>query len=84
MLAGCVPVDPVLACQIRGVIVENTFLSIDDMVNHLFPVLTPFKWFLNMHYPSGDRAPNLTQPVLLISVRFGGLRALVLAADGAC
>lgn len=66
----CVP----HAAQVRGVIVENTFLSIDDMVGQLFPVLAPFKWFLNMHYPSGDRVANLTQPVLLISVRPGGLQ----------
>lgn len=58
-----------LSLQIAGVIAENTFTSIADMVNHLFPVLKPFKWFLTMHFESVKLAPVLKQPVLLISVR---------------
>ena len=55
--------------QVAGVIVENTFLSIAHMVDHLFPILAPFKFLLRLHYKTHDRVQSLPHPVLLVSVR---------------
>jgi fermentation-respiration switch protein FrsA (DUF1100 family) len=53
----------------RGVIVENTFTSIDDLVDHLMP--RPVSWvkavILHNHWPSLARIPLITAPVLFIS-----------------
>ena len=54
--------------QLRALIVENTFTSIADMVDHMLPVLRPIKSFVvRMYYPSIDLVPQLTLPTLFIS-----------------
>jgi fermentation-respiration switch protein FrsA (DUF1100 family) len=54
--------------NIRGVILENTFSSMGDMVDHLFPALKSIKsLLLTNHWPSRDRIKNLKYPILFIS-----------------
>ena len=39
--------------QIRGVILENGFTSIGDMVDHLMPMVAKFKWLIQrIFYPT--------------------------------
>jgi abhydrolase domain-containing protein 13 len=55
---------------LAGVILENTFSSIDDMVDVVMPFLAPLKrWVLRMHWPTAAVLPTLPAelPVLLIS-----------------
>lgn len=54
--------------DIKGLILENTFSSMGDMVDHLFPALKRIKSFLlKNHWPSRDRIKNLKYPILFIS-----------------
>jgi fermentation-respiration switch protein FrsA (DUF1100 family) len=55
----------------RGVIVENTFTSIDDIVDHLMPRLVAWAKavILSNHWPSLARIPLITAPMLFISGR---------------
>lgn len=51
-----------------GVILENTFTSVSDMVDVVFPVLSYFKWaVLSIKWPSVDLIKTMRQPVLFIS-----------------
>lgn len=58
------------ACGLQGVILENTFTSIYDLVDDLFPFLA---WpmlkqkFLRLHWPSKDRIKDLEVPLLFLS-----------------
>ena len=48
-------------------ILENTFTSIKEMVDHIFPHLSRFKnLILRMFWPSIDRIPNVRVPMLFI------------------
>lgn len=48
-------------------ILENTFTSISEMADHIFPHLTFFKnLILRMHWPSVKRIPNIRVPMLFI------------------
>ena len=48
-------------------ILENTFTSISEMVDHIFPHLNRFKnLILKMFWPSIDRIPNVRVPMLFI------------------
>lgn len=54
--------------KVKGIILENTFSSMGDMVDHLFPFLKRFKNFLLKNkWPSQDRIKNLHYPILFIS-----------------
>jgi fermentation-respiration switch protein FrsA (DUF1100 family) len=54
--------------QVKGIILENTFSSMGDMVDHLFPFLKRFKNFLLRNkWPSNERIKNLDYPILFIS-----------------
>ncbi|CAD8082735.1 unnamed protein product [Paramecium sonneborni] len=56
-----------IARGIRGVILENTFTSIDDMVDIIFPKLKLFKSFLlKNHWLSIEKISSITQPILFI------------------
>lgn len=58
------------ACGLRGVILENTFTSIYDLVDDLFPFLawpSLKKRFLRLHWPSSDRIRDLKVPFLFLS-----------------
>lgn len=51
----------------NGLVLENTFTSIDAMVDHLFPVLSYVKPFvLNMHWDTHALMDDLRTPVLLV------------------
>lgn len=51
--------------DIKGLIIENTFLSMDDLVDKIFPFLKHVKKFvLNNHWPSKQRIKNIKLPML--------------------
>eukprot|EP00584_Thalassiosira_punctigera_P010136 CAMPEP_0172546226 /NCGR_PEP_ID=MMETSP1067-20121228/16018_1 /TAXON_ID=265564 ORGANISM="Thalassiosira punctigera, Strain Tpunct2005C2" /NCGR_SAMPLE_ID=MMETSP1067 /ASSEMBLY_ACC=CAM_ASM_000444 /LENGTH=422 /DNA_ID=CAMNT_0013333123 /DNA_START=15 /DNA_END=1283 /DNA_ORIENTATION=- len=51
-----------------GVIVENTFLSISEMVDHLMPYVAPLKMLvLRMSWNSGKIAPTVRIPTLFLA-----------------
>jgi pimeloyl-ACP methyl ester carboxylesterase len=53
---------------LAGVMVENTFLSISHMVDHLMPFLTPIKAFvLTIGWNSALIVPHLTTPILYLA-----------------
>lgn len=52
---------------IRGMILENTFLSIGDLVDKLFPIVKPLKnVLLNNHWESKKLIGNIKVPILFI------------------
>ena len=52
---------------LAGVVVENTFLSISSMVDHLMPYIAPFKpLVLRLDWNSEKIVPRLEMPVLYI------------------
>jgi fermentation-respiration switch protein FrsA (DUF1100 family) len=54
--------------QVKATIVENTFTSISEMVDRVFPFLTPIKkWMLKIDWSSDKRIVSITHPVLFIS-----------------
>lgn len=54
--------------ELAGVIVENTFLSISEMVDHLMPYVAPLKMLiLRMHWNSGKIAPTIRVPTLFLA-----------------
>lgn len=56
-----------LARRVRGVILENTFTSIADMVDHIFPKLKFFKGLVQRNFwPSIDRIRSIEHPILFI------------------
>jgi pimeloyl-ACP methyl ester carboxylesterase len=53
---------------LAGVIVENTFLGISQMVDHLLPYVAPFKALvLRIAWDSSKIAPTLQTPVLYLA-----------------
>lgn len=53
---------------LAGIIVENTFLSISHMVDHLMPVVAPFKaLILRIGWNSYEIAPTLKTPILYLA-----------------
>jgi len=51
-----------------GLIVENTFTSISDLVDFLFPFLAYIKkWVLRLSWDSKTRIKNVTIPILFLS-----------------
>mmetsp|Transcript_19969 Transcript_19969/g.20015 ORF Transcript_19969/g.20015 Transcript_19969/m.20015 type:complete len:221 (-) Transcript_19969:72-734(-) len=53
---------------IRGLIIENTFTSLDDVVDNVMPYISYFKsLLLKNHWPSAERIKTLTAPILFIS-----------------
>eukprot|EP00871_Galdieria_phlegrea_P001398 jgi/Galph1/2259/GphlegSOOS_G950.1 len=53
--------------EIRGIVVENTFTSIDDMIDHVLPVLQWFKFLNRNKWNSATLVPSLTVPILFLS-----------------
>lgn len=52
----------------RGVILENTFTSISDMADEIFPFLSPIKqYILNIGWNTIDLVPTLRMPILFIT-----------------
>jgi hypothetical protein len=53
--------------SVKGIIVENTFTSLSDMVDALLPFLTPFKFLIQrIFYPTVDRIGKVKCPILFI------------------
>lgn len=53
--------------QLQGVILENGFTSIADMVDHLMPMVARFKFFIQrLFYPTEKYVKDITCPVLII------------------
>lgn len=54
--------------RICGMILENTFTSIGDLVDTLFPILAPLKGILlTLKWPALDRIRLVTAPILFVS-----------------
>ena len=53
---------------IAGTIIENSFTSISEMVDSLFPLLSPIKRFLlTLKWEGKERIKSITHPILFIS-----------------
>jgi fermentation-respiration switch protein FrsA (DUF1100 family) len=53
--------------NIKGIILENTFSSMGDMVDHLFPIVKNVKFFLLKNkWPTKDRIKNISYPILFM------------------
>lgn len=53
--------------RLKGLIVENTFTSIADMVDQIMPHVAPFKFLIQrIFYPTIDRIGSVTCPILFI------------------
>ena len=53
---------------LAGIIVENTFLSISKMVDHLMPYLSPFKFLvLRINWDSSKLVSSIHTPILYLS-----------------
>jgi len=56
------------SAKLSGVILENTFVSINVLVDKLFPFLKYLKqWLLRLEWDSGKRIASVTSPVLFLS-----------------
>eukprot|EP00293_Proteomonas_sulcata_P014197 CAMPEP_0184300902 /NCGR_PEP_ID=MMETSP1049-20130417/11222_1 /TAXON_ID=77928 /ORGANISM="Proteomonas sulcata, Strain CCMP704" /LENGTH=177 /DNA_ID=CAMNT_0026611747 /DNA_START=160 /DNA_END=693 /DNA_ORIENTATION=+ len=54
--------------KVKGLIVENSFTSIADMVDVLMPLIAPLKWIvLRIGWFSVKKIENITTPILFIS-----------------
>ena len=53
---------------LAGVLVENTFVSISTMVDHLMPYIAPFKSLvLRIGWNSGEIAPSINIPTMFLA-----------------
>ncbi|PFH32610.1 phospholipase/carboxylesterase [Besnoitia besnoiti] len=72
-LGGAVAIDLAVqrSHQIRGVIVENTFTSLIDMILIVFPFLRPFQRLVRvvqrLYMDNGEKMKRLRLPILFIS-----------------
>jgi pimeloyl-ACP methyl ester carboxylesterase len=52
---------------VAGLILENTFTSISDMVDRIFPFLANFKHLiLRINWPTIERIPKIKLPILFV------------------
>jgi fermentation-respiration switch protein FrsA (DUF1100 family) len=59
---------------VRGVIVENTFTSISDMIDQLFPFMSRIKWLVQrLYWPSIERVARIPVPLLFVSGAMDGV-----------
>jgi pimeloyl-ACP methyl ester carboxylesterase len=69
-LGGAVAVHIIhkLNPRIKGLILENTFSSMGDMVDHLFPMITHLKSFLlKNNWPTKAKIDQISLPMMFIS-----------------
>jgi fermentation-respiration switch protein FrsA (DUF1100 family) len=52
--------------KIKGVILENTFTSLNDMIKAMFPFLPFLTLFNRNRWPTRQRIPWITVPILFI------------------
>lgn len=55
--------------KVRGIIIENTFTSMEDLVSHLSPVLSRFRRLMKNKWRSEDLIGKLRLPILFLSGR---------------
>lgn len=55
--------------KLRGIIVENTFTSMEDLVSHLSPILSRFRRLMNNKWQSEELITKLRLPILFLSGR---------------
>lgn len=71
------PVDLTHLCapQIHALILENTFLSVPELIPHVLPPVRPFAFLCREYWPTGDsiRLIPRTTPVLFLSGRMDEL-----------
>jgi pimeloyl-ACP methyl ester carboxylesterase len=66
--AVAVSVGAAYSHELAGVILENTFTSISDIVDHIFPWLRVFKqYILKIRWYSVQRVPAITCPMLFLA-----------------
>jgi len=53
--------------QLQGLILENTFTSLLDMIKRVHPVLTPVRVLSRNRWTSNLRMPNIKLPILFLS-----------------
>ena len=70
---------------IRGVILENTFTSISDMADKLFPFLTAIpnikKRMLRLDWNSQEKIAKITRPILFVAGAIDKLCPMVMTKD---
>jgi len=69
-LGGAVAIQLVqkVQFQIAGLILENTFMSISDIVDHIFPFMSRFKrLILRVYWPSKERIGSIKVPIQFVS-----------------
>jgi pimeloyl-ACP methyl ester carboxylesterase len=82
-LGGAVAAHAALAarCRVAGLVLENTFTRIVDLVPHTLPLLRPlvgpgrlFNWLVRNRWDTGARLASLTDlPILFLSsLQVGG------------
>ncbi|MEM7724770.1 MAG: alpha/beta fold hydrolase [Cyanobacteria bacterium P01_A01_bin.45] len=68
-LGGAIAIDLAVKCpQASGLIVESSFTSIQEMIEHqrnIFSIF-PVDWILTQRFDSINKVPNLKMPVLFI------------------
>jgi fermentation-respiration switch protein FrsA (DUF1100 family) len=52
--------------KIKGVILENTFTSISDMIDAIMPIFKYLKFLQTNHWRSIERIPKIEKPILFI------------------
>ncbi|KNC47105.1 BEM46 family protein [Thecamonas trahens ATCC 50062] len=63
--------------DIAALVLENTFVSVVDMIDVVMPIFSPFKPLCSNPWRSADHMPSLTLPILFLS----GLRDELVPAD---
>lgn len=78
-LGGAVAISLVQARpdDVAALVVENTFLSVLDMIDVVMPIFSPFKPLCSNPWLSRDRIPDISLPILFLS---GKMDELVPAA----
>jgi fermentation-respiration switch protein FrsA (DUF1100 family) len=57
---------PEYKSKIRGLILENTFTSISDMIDAIMPIFKYLKFLQRNHWKSIERVPHIEKPILFI------------------
>lgn len=52
--------------KIQGLVLENTFTNISDMIDAVMPPLRYFKFLQRNHWPSIDRIAKIKCPILFV------------------
>jgi len=64
--AIAIAASPNAQTSLRGIVIENSFTSIDDMIDHVIPALSFAKSLNRNKWNSIDRIPDIQLPILFI------------------